>query len=98
MSISRQDVLRVARLAELDLLEAEVEQLAAQLSEIVDYVGRLDPATADDETVHPVGPQEARLRPDVVAPIPLVHDPETFAPKTVDGFFVVPRLAAMEDG
>ncbi len=98
MSISRQDVLHVARLAELDLPEAEVERLAAQLTEIVDYVGRLDPAGADDEAQPPVGPQAARLRQDVVAPIPLAHGPETFAPATVDGFFVVPRLAAMEDG
>ncbi len=97
MSISREDVLRVARLAELDLPEAEVERLAAQLAEIVDYVGRLDPVGADG-TALPVGPAQATLRPDLVAPIPLDHGLESFAPALVDGFFVVPRLAAMEDG
>ena len=36
------------------------------------------------------------LREDVVAPVPLARGPGEFAPAFVDGFFVVPRLGAME--
>ncbi|MBX3145820.1 MAG: aspartyl/glutamyl-tRNA amidotransferase subunit C [Gemmatimonadales bacterium] len=96
MSISRQDVLRVARLAELDVPDAAVEHLAAQLAEIVDYVGQLAPVS-DEGTSLPVGPEQTALRRDVVASVPLVHGIESIAPAMVDGFFVVPRLAAMDD-
>jgi aspartyl-tRNA(Asn)/glutamyl-tRNA(Gln) amidotransferase subunit C len=41
MSISREDVLRVAELAHLELTPAEVELYRGQLDEILNYVGKL---------------------------------------------------------
>ena len=42
MAITREEVLHVARLARLSLLEAEAERLREQLSAILDYVKQLD--------------------------------------------------------
>jgi aspartyl-tRNA(Asn)/glutamyl-tRNA(Gln) amidotransferase subunit C len=41
MTISREDVLRVAELAHLELTPAEVELYRGQLDEILNYVGKL---------------------------------------------------------
>jgi aspartyl-tRNA(Asn)/glutamyl-tRNA(Gln) amidotransferase subunit C len=40
--LSREDVLNLARLSKLRLSDEEIEQLRAQLSEILDYVELLD--------------------------------------------------------
>ncbi len=42
MKISREDVVRVAELAYLDLSEAELETYRAQIDEILEYIGKLN--------------------------------------------------------
>src|SRR5437879_13257552 len=50
VKISREDVLRVAELAYLDLSEAELEVYRAQIDEILEYIGKLNQlATANGE-------------------------------------------------
>lgn len=97
MSIGKREVLHVARLAELDVPPAEVEALVAQISRIVDYVAQLDEVPAG-ETAAPflAGPTATPLRADRPGAVPLAHGPEAIAPEFRDGFFLVPRLGAME--
>ena len=98
MTVSAEDLRRMARLAELDLAAAEVDHLTRQLDAIVAYVGQL--AALDPETPPAplaVGPPAAPLRPDAVQPTPLAEPLSAFAPDLRDGFFVVPRLSAMEE-
>ena len=98
MSIGRDDVLHVAKLAELAVPDAELDNLVRQLNRIVDYVAALDrlPAEEGIEAFLP-GPQEVALREDVPGPVPLERPPAELAPEWRDGFFVVPRHGAMED-
>ncbi len=42
MKISREDVVRVAELAYLDLREDELEMYRAQVDEILEYIGKLN--------------------------------------------------------
>ena len=42
MTIGRDDILRVAQLAQLDVPARDVEALAAQIGRIVDYVAQLN--------------------------------------------------------
>ena len=42
MKISRDDVVRVAELAYLDLSESELEMYRAQIDEILEYIGKLN--------------------------------------------------------
>ena len=99
MSVSRDEVVRIAGLAELDVEEEELDTLVAQLSRIVDYVAQLQEVPAG-EALRPFtsGPDALRLRSDEVKPSPLAFGPDRMAPVFKDGFFVVPRLGQFEDG
>lgn len=98
VSIGREDVLHVARLAELAVREGELDRLVEQMNRIVEYVAQLDQVPADHiaEPFLP-GPAAVELRPDVPAPVPLARPPAEFAPEFRDGFFLVPRHGAMEE-
>lgn len=97
MSIGRDEVVHVAKLAELAVSEAELPKLVDQLARIVDFVAELNAVPAD-EAAPPfqAGPAQTPLREDIVAPVPLARTPAQIAPEFIGGFFVVPRLGAME--
>ncbi len=99
MSVSREEVLRIAQLAELDVDEDALPALTEQMSRILDYVAQLAQVPAGD-SAHPflAGPDALRPRPDEVRPWPLAFGPKELAPAFKDGFFVVPRLGAFDDG
>jgi aspartyl-tRNA(Asn)/glutamyl-tRNA(Gln) amidotransferase subunit C len=98
MSIGRDQVLHVARLAELAVREEELDRLVDQLNRIVDYVAQLDQVPADRMAAPFLpGPQSVTLREDEPGPDPLVRPPAELAPEFADGFFLVPRHGAMEE-
>jgi aspartyl-tRNA(Asn)/glutamyl-tRNA(Gln) amidotransferase subunit C len=98
VSIGREEVLHVAKLAELAVDPSELERLVAQLNRIVDYVAQLDEVPMNElaESFLP-GPPAVSLREDVEGPMPLARPPAELAPEFTDGFFLVPRHGAMED-
>ena len=97
MSVSREDVLRIAQLAELDVTEETLPGLAEQMSRILDYVAQLSALPAG-EMVRPFvpGPDATRFRADEVNPAPLAFPPAEFAPAFKEGFFLVPKLGQFE--
>ena len=98
MSIEREQVLHVVRLAELAVREEELDRLVDQLNRIVDYVAQLDQVPADRmATPFLPGPPSVTLREDVPGPDPLARPPAALAPEFADGFFLVPRHGAMEE-
>jgi aspartyl-tRNA(Asn)/glutamyl-tRNA(Gln) amidotransferase subunit C len=98
MSIGRDEVLHVAKLAELAVAEGELDRLVEQLNRIVDYVAQLD-QVPEDRMAEPFlpGPSSVSLREDVEGAVPLARPPAALAPEFVEGFFLVPRHGAMED-
>lgn len=98
MSIGLDEVLHVAKLAELAVRENELRRLVDQMSRIVDYVATLN-EVPPDRIAEPflAGPQAARLREDVEEAVPLARPPAAMAPEFTGGFFLVPRHGAMED-
>lgn len=105
MKISREDVLRVAQLAHLDLAPEEVETYRGQLDEILSYVSKLQeldvsnvepmttvrPQNADSASIAPAG-AEPELRDDVVVPCDVADAVLAEAPDAAKGFFRVPRV------
>jgi len=87
MSISREEVLHIARLAELDVVEEALPTLVEQMSRILDYVAQLNRL-----------PTGETARPYVAGPDAIAFGPKQLAPAFRDGFFVVPRLEAFDDG
>jgi aspartyl-tRNA(Asn)/glutamyl-tRNA(Gln) amidotransferase subunit C len=98
MSVTHEEVLKIARLAELDVSEDVLPILADQMSGILAYVAQLSAVPAS-EAVKPFvpGPDALRFRADEVKPTPLAFGPEAFAPEFRDGFFLVPKLGAFEE-
>ena len=97
MKISREDVMRVAELAYLDLSEAELETYRAQVDEILEYIEKLkelDTANvepmaqvlADDQTA------DATLREDMVVPCAVAGDILKQAPDPEAPYFRVPKV------
>lgn len=99
MSVSRDEVLKIARLAELHVDEATLPTLVGQMSRILDYVAQIA-TVAGSETVAPFvpGPAAAPFRADLVQPSALAFGPAQMAPAFRDGFFLVPRLGAFDSG
>jgi aspartyl-tRNA(Asn)/glutamyl-tRNA(Gln) amidotransferase subunit C len=98
MSIGRDEVLHVAKLAELAVREGELDRLVEQMNRIVDYVAQLDQVPADQVAgSFLAGPPSVALREDVEGAMPLARPPAELSPEFADGFFLVPRHGAMED-
>ncbi len=97
MKISREDVLRVAELAYLDLSEAEIETYRKQLDDILEYAGKLN--ELDTHSVEPMaqvltGDQdvEATLREDLVVPCAGAEEVLALAPDPEPPYFRVPKV------
>lgn len=97
MKISREDVLRVAELAYLDLSEAELEKYRSQIDEILEYIGKLN--ELDTANVAPmaqvltdVQTVDATLREDVVVPCAVAGDVLQHAPDPEPPYFRVPKV------
>ncbi len=93
MRISKDEVEKVARLARLEITEAEKEAFSEQLSSILTYMGQLD--ALDTEGVEPTATvleQANVFRDDVVRPSLPVEQALANAPEQADGFFSVPRI------
>ena len=91
MGIDRDEVFRVARLANIELTESEAEALPAQLDRIVDYVRGLESvATEGVEESHdaPATP----LRADEPATSLPREEILRIAPAHRDGLLIVPRV------
>ncbi len=72
MSLSRADIDHVAKLARLELTDAEKDAYAAQLSSVLDYVGQLSSANVDgvEPMAHVLADHHDILRDDVVQATP----------------------------
>ena len=98
MKISREDVLRVAELAHLELTPEEIELYRGQLDEILVYIGKLE--KLDVANVEPMaqvlftstGEDQPQLRDDTLVPCDVSDAVLAQAPDAAKPFFRVPRV------
>jgi aspartyl/glutamyl-tRNA(Asn/Gln) amidotransferase C subunit len=96
MGVTRQDIEKIAALAELGVDDAAAAELEKQLTRILDYVAQL--GEVSDEAAAAGDERSVRLRRDVVAPDALTRTPKEIAPAFTDGLFTVPRLGELDRG
>jgi aspartyl-tRNA(Asn)/glutamyl-tRNA(Gln) amidotransferase subunit C len=93
MSVSDDDVTRVAGLARLALAPEEVAPLAAELNRILDWIDQLQAVnTADVPAMDMVIPLSPAWRDDVVTDGGIPDRVLANAPAAAHGFFAVPRV------
>jgi aspartyl-tRNA(Asn)/glutamyl-tRNA(Gln) amidotransferase subunit C len=94
MSLTRQDVEKIAHLARLSITEREMPVYVSSLSSIVEFVNELSRVeTANIEPMaHPLVGQHQRLRPDVVTDSDHHEKYQRNAPQVQAGLYLVPRV------
>lgn len=102
MAITRDEVLKTATLAHLDLSEREAETFTAQLSSIIEYMGQLN--ELDTSEVPPMSHStlgehvERTWRDDEVAPSLGSETATANAPESFHGYFKVPSVITRATG
>ncbi|MCB0277936.1 MAG: Asp-tRNA(Asn)/Glu-tRNA(Gln) amidotransferase subunit GatC [Calditrichaeota bacterium] len=93
MSIDRETILKVAKLARLHLSEAEIETMKTDLNKILDYVDQLN--SVNTEGVKPlvsVLDVDTVMRPDVPEPSLSQEEALRNAPDKNSDYFKVPKV------
>jgi len=98
MSVTREQVAKIASLARIRMTDEELDRMAPELSQILDWVEQL--GEVDVEGVEPMSaviPNSLRLRADDVDADPLTggnrrEDVLANAPAAEHGFFGVPKV------
>jgi aspartyl-tRNA(Asn)/glutamyl-tRNA(Gln) amidotransferase subunit C len=95
--ITREDVAHVARLAMLELSDAELEEFTGQLSAVLDHAADVEALDLADvaPTSHPL-PLQNVFRPDVEVDGLDRDEVLAAAPRTEDGRFRVPPILGEE--
>jgi aspartyl-tRNA(Asn)/glutamyl-tRNA(Gln) amidotransferase subunit C len=93
MQVTRQDIVKVAALAKLDLPESELELVADKFNRVLDFVAQLNQVNTAgvEEMAHPVDVHSV-LREDVLRPSLPREVALANAPKSDGEFFLVPPV------
>jgi aspartyl-tRNA(Asn)/glutamyl-tRNA(Gln) amidotransferase subunit C len=94
MSLTRQDVEKIAHLARLSITEQEMPVYVSSLSSIVNFVDELSRTDTDGvlPMAHPLDGQHQRMRADVVSERDHHEQYQQNAPAVIAGLYVVPRV------
>jgi aspartyl-tRNA(Asn)/glutamyl-tRNA(Gln) amidotransferase subunit C len=94
MSLTRQDIENIARLARLELTEEQTPGYVESLSRIFAFVGELDRANAEGiaPMAHPLPGLTQRLRPDEVAETDQRDLYQRNASQVEAGLYLVPKV------
>jgi aspartyl-tRNA(Asn)/glutamyl-tRNA(Gln) amidotransferase subunit C len=97
MSLSDDQVRRIARLARLELAPAEVQPVAGRLNRILGLIEQM--SAVDTQGIEPMAhpldaqlPQGQRLRADLVSEADRRDAYQAVAPATQDGLYLVPKV------
>ncbi len=93
MSIDRNTVAKVARLARLKVTDEQLDKYAPQLANIMKFVEQLGEVNTDNVApLASVIDLDLELRPDVINDGGIPEAVLANAPESLEGFFVVPKV------
>ncbi|MFK8067483.1 MAG: Asp-tRNA(Asn)/Glu-tRNA(Gln) amidotransferase subunit GatC [Gammaproteobacteria bacterium] len=93
MSLEKEDVEAIARLARLEINPEQIDETAAQLSSILEFVDQMN--AVDTTNIKPIAhPLDliARTRDDIVTESNQRDHFQSIAPNTQDGLYLVPKV------
>lgn len=93
MSLTADDVKKIAHLARLNMSEADVTLYTGQLSKILDFVAQMN--SADTAGMQPMAHSlelTQRLRPDAVTEVDQRAAFQALAPQVEAGLYLVPKV------
>jgi len=93
MSLSSEEVRRIAELARIGISDAEASAVQAQLNDIFELIGRMQ--KVDTEGVEPMSHGQdlkLRLREDLVTERDQRERFQSLAPKVEQGLYLVPKV------
>lgn len=93
MSLTPEDVRKIAHLARLNLSENDINAFAPQLSNILNFIEQMDKFNTDniEPLAHPLDISQ-RLRPDQVTEPDLRTKYQRIAPQVEAGLYLVPKV------
>ena len=100
MSLSRDDVKKIAHLARLGLEESLIPTYESNLSNILEMVETINQAQTEGITpmAHPLEGSYQRLRDDQVSETPDREAFQAIAPQTEAGLYLVPKVIEDQEG
>jgi len=99
MAVERSEVNRIAALAKLELEDHEIERLTEELNDILDHCRVLQKIDLPEEDSDPrSGASAPERRSGTLARDELSLSLSDLAPANEEGFFLVPRLPALDVG
>ncbi len=93
MTIDRDEIARIAHLARLEVSEEAVAETARELTNILEFVGRMNAVDTTGVTpmAHPLDASQ-RLREDQITETDRRHDFQACAPAVENGLYLVPKV------
>ncbi len=93
MSLTREEVLNVAKLARLEFAEEEIARFQMDLNNILDYIDVLGEINTDEiEPLVQIHETGDKLREDVIRESLTVEEAMKNAPASEDGALIVPKV------
>jgi|SRR5579885_2038443 aspartyl-tRNA(Asn)/glutamyl-tRNA(Gln) amidotransferase subunit C len=93
MSLTPEDVKKIAHLARLNLSESDIARYTPQLSSILQFIEQLNSADTSkiEPLAHPLDISQ-RLRPDAITEPDLRDKYQRIAPQVEAGLYLVPKV------
>lgn len=94
MSLTPDEIKKIAHLARLSVSDTDVEKFAGQLSRILDFTAQMGEINTDgiEPLAHAVEELTQRLREDVVTETNQRNKYQAIAPQTEAGLYLVPTV------
>lgn len=96
MSLSKDEVLHIAKLARLEFSPEEIEKYQQELNDILNYIDMLDEIDEDIKPLSQVNDDTNNLREDIVKKSLTVEKALSNAPEAEDGAIIVPKVVGGE--
>lgn len=97
MSLTREEVLKVAKLSRLELKEEEIEKIEVDLNDIFKYIDELNEVETENITpLTQINREITQFRKDQVKPSLTQEEAMKNSPEVAEGMLVVPKVVGEE--